>query len=118
MYHNPPTGFIEQPDFINAVAQVDTSLSAMDLLNALFDIENRHQRVRNKKNGPRTLDLDLLLYGKEIIDNKDLQVPHPRMKKRMFVIYPLFEIDPLLVLPCGTSIVTLFQGNKGDMIND
>jgi 2-amino-4-hydroxy-6-hydroxymethyldihydropteridine diphosphokinase len=121
LYRTPPVGFIEQPHFINAAAQIDTSLSAIALLSALFEIENKHQRVRNRKNGPRTLDLDLLLYGRGIINSEILQVPHPRMKERMFVVYPLLEIDPTLLLPCGTSIITLFQAmlnNKSEIVLD
>jgi 2-amino-4-hydroxy-6-hydroxymethyldihydropteridine diphosphokinase len=80
LYRNPPIGFLDQPDFINAVAEVDTNLSADELLKVLVSIEKNHQRIRNHKNGPRTLDLDLLLYGDLIKTSPSLVVPHPRLK--------------------------------------
>jgi 2-amino-4-hydroxy-6-hydroxymethyldihydropteridine diphosphokinase len=86
-------------DYINAVAEVDTSLSARALLAALHDIEQAHGRERPYRNAPRTLDLDLLLYGEAVIDSPDLTVPHPRMLERAFVLVPLLEIAPDLDVP-------------------
>lgn len=85
------------PDYINAVAQVATTLTAPDLLAALQAIESTHGRERPYRNAPRTLDMDLLLYGEGRIDSPTLVVPHPRMWERAFVLVPLAEIAPLLV---------------------
>lgn len=86
-------------DYMNAVAQLDTSLEAHALLAALQAIELQHGRERPYRNAPRTLDLDLLLYGDETIATADLAVPHPRMHERAFVLAPLLEIAPDLVIP-------------------
>ena len=89
----------KQPDYVNAVAAVETTLTADDLLSALFDIENRFGRQRQYHHAPRTLDLDLLLYEDQIIDTERLQVPHPRMHLRAFVLEPLNEIAPEIDIP-------------------
>jgi 2-amino-4-hydroxy-6-hydroxymethyldihydropteridine diphosphokinase len=86
-------------DYINAVAQLATSLAPLDLLHALQAIELDHGRQRPYRNAPRTLDLDLLLYGDEQIDSAELHVPHPRMAQRAFVLAPLLEIAPDIVIP-------------------
>jgi 2-amino-4-hydroxy-6-hydroxymethyldihydropteridine diphosphokinase len=86
-------------DYINAVACLDTQLPAHDLLAALRAIEQAHGRERPYRNAPRTLDLDLLLYGAEVIDTPDLTVPHPRMTQRAFVLAPLLEIAPDVLVP-------------------
>jgi 2-amino-4-hydroxy-6-hydroxymethyldihydropteridine diphosphokinase len=109
-FKSPPVGMQNQPDFINAVAKIETTLGAEELLQALFAIENAHHRIRKEKNGPRTLDLDLLLYGNQIMETDILQIPHPRMKERSFVIVPLAEIEPELILPCGSGVASLLQG--------
>jgi 2-amino-4-hydroxy-6-hydroxymethyldihydropteridine diphosphokinase len=83
----------EQPDYINAVAAIDTELSPHALLDALQDIEQAHGRVRKGERwGPRTLDLDVLLYGEQVIDDQRLIIPHPGIAERAFVLYPLYEI--------------------------
>jgi len=87
------------PDYINAVACIDTSFDPHELLAALQDIEAAHGRERPYRNAPRTLDLDLLLYGDQQIGNDTLTVPHPRMHERGFVLAPLAEIAPSLVIP-------------------
>ncbi len=89
------------PDYVNAVAAIRTSLDAHALLKALQAIEDRHGRLRPYRNAPRTLDLDLLLYGAETIDDADLTVPHPRMHQRAFVLRPLTDLAPDTVLPQG-----------------
>ncbi len=94
LYRTAPVGLAEQPDFINAVAALDTELLPDDLLEALFAIEREFGRVRAAKNGPRTLDLDLLLYDGMIVDTPHLHLPHPRLHLRAFVIVPLAEIAP------------------------
>ena len=86
-------------DYINAVASIDTSLSAPELLAALHAIEQAHGRERPYRNAPRTLDLDLLLYGDQVIATESLTVPHPRMHERAFVLAPLAEIAPDIVIP-------------------
>jgi 2-amino-4-hydroxy-6-hydroxymethyldihydropteridine diphosphokinase len=87
------------PDFINAVARLQTRLSALDLLSALQNLENQAGRQRPYLNAPRTLDLDVLLYGQARIDSPRLTVPHPRMWGRAFVLYPLADLAPELVRP-------------------
>jgi 2-amino-4-hydroxy-6-hydroxymethyldihydropteridine diphosphokinase len=99
LYRTAPVGLAEQPDFINAVAALDTELLPDDLLEALFAIERDFGRLRKAKNGPRTLDLDLLLYDDQVIDTQHLHLPHPRLHLRAFVIVPLAEIAPDCVLP-------------------
>ena len=105
LYRTAPVGLAGQPDFINAVAALDTSLSPDDLLEALFAIERSFGRVRKEKNGPRTLDLDLLLYDNEIIDTPHLHLPHPRLHLRAFVLEPLAEIAPERVSPAQREAV-------------
>lgn len=99
LYRTAPIGRAAQPDFINAVAALDTRLSAAALLAELQALEARHGRERSFANAPRTLDLDLLLYGNARIDEPGLSVPHPRMHERAFVLAPLVEIAPKLDIP-------------------
>lgn len=100
-YRTAPVGGIAQDDFINAVARIETRLSAPALLDGLFAIERAHGRDRDRQQrwGPRTLDLDLLLYGDERIDVDGLTVPHPRIAERAFVLVPLLEVSPQVVIP-------------------
>ncbi len=100
LYRSAPVGVTAQPDFVNAVCAIDTSLPSTELMCRLFDIEREHGRVRGaEKGGPRTLDLDLLLYADEIIATAELTLPHPRMHERAFVLLPLMEIAPGLEIP-------------------
>jgi 2-amino-4-hydroxy-6-hydroxymethyldihydropteridine diphosphokinase len=99
LYDTEPVGDVDQPNFLNAVAQIDTELTARQLLWNLQLIERRLGRVRTQKWGPRTIDLDLLLYGALVVDEPDLKVPHPELLRRSFVLVPLVELDPLLVHP-------------------
>lgn len=99
LYRTAPVGIHDQPDFINAVAALETSLSAQDFLGALFEIEARFGRRRDFHHAPRTLDLDLLLFDEQIIDSPQLQLPHPRMHLRAFVMAPLLEIAPDCRIP-------------------
>ena len=96
LYRTPPMGPPDQPDYINAVAALTTTLSPTELLDALQALEARHGRVRTIHWGPRTLDLDLLLYGNETIHTARLTVPHPGIAQRAFVVLPLAEIAPAL----------------------
>jgi len=98
-YRSAPMGYLDQPDFLNAVAQLDTSLAPEDLLDELQSIENRHGRERPFPGAPRTLDLDLLLHGNQSIASPRLTVPHPRMHERAFVLEPLTEIAPDIAIP-------------------
>jgi len=99
LYRSEPAGFTEQPDFINAVARLDTALAPRALLDALLAIEQSHGRTRAFRNAPRTLDLDILLYGDLVLDEPGLHLPHPRLHERAFVLLPLTEIAPATVIP-------------------
>ncbi len=111
LYKSKAWGSIEQPDFINAVALVTTFLSATDLLNELMALEVRfgRDRANSELNGPRTLDLDIITYGTEIIYEHHLRVPHPRAHQRAFVLVPLAEIAPHLVIPGRGAISDLVR---------
>ena len=108
-YRSVPMGDVVQPDYVNAVVSFDTELAPLALLDTLQHIENTQGRVRLERWGPRTLDLDLLLYGNENIDIPRLKVPHYGMKERSFVLVPLAAIAPSLILPCGTTITSLID---------
>ena len=94
LFRTAPVGYAGQPDFVNACVLVETGLAPRALLEALLALEKRHGRVRGIPNGPRTLDLDIVLYGEERIDEPGLQVPHPRARQRAFVLDPLREVWP------------------------
>jgi 2-amino-4-hydroxy-6-hydroxymethyldihydropteridine diphosphokinase len=95
-----PVGLADQPRFLNAAAAVETTLSARELLDRLLGIERRLGRTREgPRFGPRTIDLDLLLYGDRLIDEPGLEVPHPRLHERLFALEPLADLDPDLVVP-------------------
>ena len=105
-----PVGVVDQPRFVNAAAALETSLSPRELLERLLDVERSLGRDRavEERWGPRTLDLDLLLYGGEAIDEPGLEVPHPRLAERAFVLEPLLELDPDLRLPDGRPLRDLY----------
>jgi 2-amino-4-hydroxy-6-hydroxymethyldihydropteridine diphosphokinase len=108
LYRTPAWGRVEQPDFVNAVAAIETTLAPRALLDGLLGIERAHGRERNdeaQRWGPRTLDLDLLLYGENEIDEPGLRVPHPHLHERAFVLVPLCEIAPEVVIP-GHGVVS------------
>ena len=104
-------------DYINAVACIDTPLSAPALLEALHGIELAHGRERPYRNAPRTLDLDILLYGEQMIDLPSLHVPHPRMFERAFVLVPLLEIAPDVVAPGRGSVADFLAGVAAQVIS-
>lgn len=118
-YSGPAVGPGAQPDYLNAVLQLDTRLAPLALLTELQAIEQRQGRVRSTRWGPRTLDLDLLLYGDRRIDSERLVVPHPGMAGRNFVLYPLLEIAPAnLMLPDGRDLGTLVAAcPRGDLVH-
>jgi 2-amino-4-hydroxy-6-hydroxymethyldihydropteridine diphosphokinase len=106
-----PVGVGEQPLYLNGVAALDTTLGARELLDRLLAVEQRFGRVRVPgEHGPRTLDLDLLLYGDEVIDGPELRVPHPRLHERRFVLEPLLELAPGLVVPGRGDMESLLRG--------
>jgi 2-amino-4-hydroxy-6-hydroxymethyldihydropteridine diphosphokinase len=106
LYRTAPVGLRHQPDFINAVVELIAVSPAPTFLESLFAIEARFGRRRSVKNAPRTLDLDLLLYGDEVRDDPQLTLPHPRLHERAFVLAPLAEIAPLLVIPAAGVLPT------------
>jgi 2-amino-4-hydroxy-6-hydroxymethyldihydropteridine diphosphokinase len=116
LYRTAPVGNTAQPDFINAVCALETTLPAPGLMQALLEIERAHGRVRDVPGGPRTLDLDLLLYGEAVLNTADLTVPHPRLHERAFVLYPLQEIAPGLEIPGRGRLEDLLPGCAGQPI--
>ncbi len=107
LYLSKPMDGSDQPDYFNAVAIIETNLDALELLGKLQEIEQIHQRVRMYHWGPRTLDLDLLLYGEELINTPELVVPHPGISQRDFVLLPMLELNPALGIPAVGSLDTL-----------
>jgi 2-amino-4-hydroxy-6-hydroxymethyldihydropteridine diphosphokinase len=99
IYETAAWGKTDQPDFLNQVVQLETSLSAEELMDALLDIESRMGRQRKEKYDPRTIDLDILYYNDDIIDQPGLMIPHPRIQLRRFVLEPLYEIAPSHIHP-------------------
>ncbi|MFT5131951.1 MAG: 2-amino-4-hydroxy-6-hydroxymethyldihydropteridine diphosphokinase [Gammaproteobacteria bacterium] len=116
LYQSKPLGPQDQPDYVNAVAKLETSLPAGNLLALLQDIELAHDRVRGEHWGPRTLDLDLLLYGDEQIKSEHLTVPHPEIRNRNFVLIPLSEISAELTIPgMGTLVNMVTQVDRSGL---
>lgn len=109
-YRSAPVGYADQPDFVNAVACLRTSLSPRELLDAVLAIEQAHGRVREFANAPRTLDLDIVLYGAREVNEPGLTIPHPRMLDRAFVLVPLAEIAPDAVVPGRGCVRDLLAG--------
>jgi 2-amino-4-hydroxy-6-hydroxymethyldihydropteridine diphosphokinase len=107
-----PVGYEDQPRFLNGAAELRTSLDARELLDRLLAIERRLGRVRGEgpRFGPRTIDLDLLLYGDEQIDEPGLQIPHPRLHERRFALEPLAELDPAVEIPGRGPVQALLAG--------
>jgi 2-amino-4-hydroxy-6-hydroxymethyldihydropteridine diphosphokinase len=108
LYETDPVGFEDQPRYLNAVAELETALPPVALLDELLRVEAEHGRVRTFANAPRSLDLDLLLYDREVLETEKLTLPHPRMHERAFVLVPLAEIAPNAYIPsCGSSAAQL-----------
>ncbi|MFC5435456.1 2-amino-4-hydroxy-6-hydroxymethyldihydropteridine diphosphokinase [Rhodanobacter umsongensis] len=110
LYGTPPWGLLKQPRFVNAVAELDTLLSPHLLLDALLAIEQQAGRVRAERNGPRTLDLDVLHIEGVQLDDERLTLPHPRMAERAFVLLPLNDVAPALWLPGHGMVAELLGG--------
>ncbi|SEM15028.1 2-amino-4-hydroxy-6-hydroxymethyldihydropteridinediphosphokinase [Syntrophus gentianae] len=109
-YRTEPVGFVDQEDFVNAVAEVRTVLTARALLQALQQIETEMGRVRTTRWGPRIIDLDILLFGQEVVQEGDLVIPHPELHRRRFVLVPLNELASYVIHPSfGVSIQGLMQ---------
>jgi 2-amino-4-hydroxy-6-hydroxymethyldihydropteridine diphosphokinase len=122
LYQTAPIGYNESeikqvPDFINSVAELETDLTPLELLDALFEIEKQAGRERPYPNAPRVLDCDLLLYEDVVMDSRKLTLPHPRMHSRGFVLLPLFEIAPHLSIPNHGKIAQLILHNQFAGIN-
>jgi len=115
LYRSAPIGFLEQSDFVNAVAKIETNLAPHDLLNALLAIEHRHGRERTFRNAPRSLDLDVLLYDDVQLHEHHLTLPHPQMHLRAFVLQPLLEIAPACEIPTIGSAARALQA-CGDQV--
>jgi 2-amino-4-hydroxy-6-hydroxymethyldihydropteridine diphosphokinase len=110
VYRSAAVGPGTQPDYLNAVVLLNTALPPLELLDALQQVERNQHRVRHERWGPRTIDLDLLLYGELTINSARLTIPHPHMAQRHFVLYPLHEIsDASLQLPDGTKLAALLH---------
>lgn len=110
LYRTAPVGLMHQPDFINAVVELVAVSPAPTFLQSLFAIEAGFGRQRSVRNAPRTLDLDLLLYGEELSDDSYLTLPHPRLHERAFVLAPLAEIAPELIIPGRGKVCDLLLG--------
>lgn len=116
LYRSAPVGYLDQPDFINAVVKVETALAPLALLQALLALEQQNGRTREFQNAPRTLDLDVLLYGDLQHHEHGLTVPHPQMHKRAFVLQPLLEIAPDCVIPGVGTAVKAFEQCKDQQL--
>jgi 2-amino-4-hydroxy-6-hydroxymethyldihydropteridine diphosphokinase len=105
-----PVGVVDQPPFLNGAAALETELPVRELLDVLLEVERELGRERRERWGPRTIDLDLLLYGGETIDEPGLTVPHPRLHERRFALEPLLDLDPALVVPGHGRVSELLAG--------
>jgi 2-amino-4-hydroxy-6-hydroxymethyldihydropteridine diphosphokinase len=109
-YETAPIGGPDQGPYLNAAVAIDTNLSARAVLERCLEIEAEHGRERRERWGPRTLDLDILLYGHEVIDEDGLKVPHPRLHERRFALEPLLAVWPQATMPDGTPVADLLRG--------
>jgi 2-amino-4-hydroxy-6-hydroxymethyldihydropteridine diphosphokinase len=111
IFETEPWGDPDQPKYLNAAAELETELGPRELLERLLEIERRLGRVRDgRRYGPRTIDLDLLLYGDVVVDEPGLTVPHPRLAERLFALEPLFALDAGLFVPGHGSVEALIRG--------
>jgi 2-amino-4-hydroxy-6-hydroxymethyldihydropteridine diphosphokinase len=109
LFHSKPMGPQDQPDYLNAVAQLETRLTALHMLECLQQIESTLGRVRSQLWGPRVIDLDILMFGEKVINDTQLQVPHPGIATREFVLYPLQRLNPALLIPGRGMLSTLIE---------
>ncbi|MBL4799229.1 MAG: 2-amino-4-hydroxy-6-hydroxymethyldihydropteridine diphosphokinase [Oleispira sp.] len=116
LYHSKPVGPQDQPDYVNAVALLETTLEPLALLDALQQLEQDHGRIRKRHWGERTLDLDIILIDDSVIESERLTVPHPFAQQRSFVLIPLSEINPELVFPNGKALGQLLTELDNDLI--
>ena len=116
LYRTAPVGFLDQPAFINACALVETSLGPRELLGGLLAIERRHGRVRDIPNGPRTLDLDIVLYGDLALHEHGLTLPHPRAHERAFVLAPVLDVWPDAIIPGRGAAASFRDAVRGQAI--
>ena len=117
LYETPPVGILDQPNFVNAVIKIHSNLNPYKLLDKLLKIENIAGRIRVGKNGPRILDLDILLFNDLILNGKNLTIPHPRMHERLFVLMPLKDIDENIVIPNHGAIKHIINKLAPENIN-
>lgn len=123
VYETAPEGFIDQPPFLNMVAELETVLEPIELLEVTRGIERDRGRVRSYRNAPRTLDIDVLLFGGRVVESDGLTIPHPRMDTRVFVLVPLLEIapevtDPLTGRPYAEALVERTAGSTAESVSD
>ena len=116
LYRSAPMGYLDQPEFVNAVAKIETALTPQSLLQGLLRIEHQHGRERTFRNAPRTLDLDILLYGDVRLHEHGLTVPHPQMHLRPFVLQPLLEIAPDMGIPGIGKAMDAFERYRDKML--
>lgn len=114
LHETEPWGPVEQPAYLNGVVAVETVLRPRELLDALLDVEHLLGRIRRERWGPRTIDLDLLLYGDEIVDEPGLTVPHPRLHERRFALEPLADLAPDAVIPGHGAVRELLEALPAD----
>ena len=114
LYKSPPMGPQDQPDYINAAIELETTLTPHSLLDELQKIEQQHGRVRKRHWGERTLDLDVLVYGEQVLKDDRLTVPHPGIAERAFVVYPLAELDGSLEIPGFGNVAQLLEACPRD----
>lgn len=116
LYRSSPISDIAQPDYVNAVAKLETELDPFGLLDVLLEIELAHGRVRERRNAPRTLDLDILMYNDLVLLDAHLTIPHPRMHERLFVLRPLLDIAPDCEIPGIGRAADLLPGLSGQTL--
>ena len=116
LYRSAPMGYLDQPEFVNAVAKIETILTPQALLQGLLQIEHRHGRERTFRNAPRTLDLDILLYDDTQLHEHGLTIPHPQMHLRPFVLQPLLEIAPDAAIPGIGQAMEAFEKCRDKML--
>ena len=117
LYRTAPVEAPDQPDFINAVVRVGTTLDPLSMLNCLLQIEEQFGRIRDQpRNSPRRLDLDLLLYANEVLNSLELTIPHPRMQQRLFVLQPLMELEGNFEIPGIGSLIACINACQGQRV--